>query len=494
MKTNVTPLFPASFPFDNSYVQLPERFYARLDPTTVQAPVRIKINAPLARHLGLDPENLETPEGIEVFAGNRIAEGSEPLAMAYAGQQFGGWVPQLGDGRAILLGEVIDTDGQRRDIQLKGSGPTPFSRSGDGRAWMGPVLREYVVSEAMAALGVPTTRALAAVATGEPVYREQILPGAIITRVASSHIRVGTFQFFAARQDVEAVQILADHAIDRHYPDARQAENPYLEFLHNVVAQQASLIAKWMSVGFIHGVMNTDNALISGETIDYGPCAFMDDFDPDKVFSSIDVSGRYAYQNQPKIAQWNLASFAASLLPLIDPDSDKAVAMAEHAIGTFAGLFEQAWSAEFRAKIGLAEAQDGDHDLAHDLLSRMAANRADFTLTFRRLCNLADTASAADTTVSELFDDPASFNEWAVIWRARLAQESRGDEERQSAMRLTNPAYIPRNHRIEEMIEAAVRGDYGPFEALLEILSKPFDEQPDHVQYQRPPQPEERVH
>jgi uncharacterized protein YdiU (UPF0061 family) len=495
---DVTTKISADFPFDNSYARLPERFYARLNPTPVRDPTLIKINRPLAQHLGLDPDFLASPGGIEIFAGNRVPEGAEPLAMAYAGQQFGRLVPRLGDGRALLLGEVIDADGLRRDIQLKGSGRTPFSRSGDGRAWIGPVLREYLVSEAMAALNIPTTRALAAVATGETIFRDRIFPGAVIARVASSHIRVGTFQYFAVREDVQALQLLADHVIDRHYPDAREAANPYLCLLENVVAKQAALIAKWMAVGFIHGVMNTDNVLISGETIDYGPCAFMDGYHPEIVYSSIDRRGRYAYQNQPNIARWNLASFATSILPLINPDIDKAVEAAESAVNAFGDQFNVAWSSELRAKIGLAEEQDGDLELAQDLLERMAANKADFSLTFRRLSDLSGSMAPlnaeAEASVGALFDDLTSFDDWVVKWRARLALEKRDDSARQSAMRATNPAYIPRNHRIEQVILAALEGDFGPFEKLGNILSQPFDDQPDNANYQLPPLPEEVVH
>jgi len=491
---NVTINNTTPFAFDNSYARLPERFFARLNPTPVERPSLIGINRSLARHLGLDPEFLGTAKGIGILAGNDVAEGSEPLAMAYAGQQFGGWVPQLGDGRAHLLGEVIGADGVRRDIALKGSGRTPYSRGGDGRAWIGPVLREYVVSEAMAALNIPTTRALAAVATGETVFREDPMPGAVLTRVASSHIRVGTFQYFAARQDLEALQMLADYVIERHYPTAREAANPYLRLLENVIAAQATLIAKWMAVGFIHGVMNTDNMLISGETIDYGPCAFMDGYDPGTVFSSIDQMGRYAYQNQPNIGQWNLASFASSILPLIDADEDKAVAVAEAAVGGFVGHFNVAWSAALKAKIGLAGDLDGDVELAHDLLRRMAANHADFTLTFRRLGDLSAQNGPADAALGALFDDPASVDEWAAKWRARLVGETRGDAERQAAMRATNPAYIPRNHRVEQAITAALEGDLAPFDRLVDVLARPFDDQPHNAAYQAPPRPEEVVH
>lgn len=489
---------PDIFPFDNSYAMLPERFYVRVNPTPVPDPTLIRINRKLARHLGLDPDYLASPVGVEILAGNRVHEGSEPLAMAYAGQQFGRMVPRLGDGRALLLGEVIDADGIRRDIQLKGSGRTPFSRSGDGRAWIGPVLREYLVSEAMAALNIPTTRALAAVATGETIFRDRSVPGAVITRVASSHIRVGTFQYFALRKDVPALEALADHVIDRHFPDARESPNPYLRLLEDVVASQAMLIAKWMAVGFIHGVMNTDNMLLSGETIDYGPCAFMDAYDPGIVYSSIDLRGRYAYQNQPGIGRWNLASLATTLLPLIDPDIDKAVEAAESAVNAFGERFKCAWSSEFRAKLGLETERPGDADLAMDLLERMAASSADFTLTFRRLSRLSREVRSenpkADAAVRNLFDDKTLFDAWAKRWRARLACEERDDFSRQSAMLAANPAYIPRNHRIEQVISAALEGDLAPFGKLADILSRPFDDQPDNADYQFPPKPEEVVH
>jgi uncharacterized protein YdiU (UPF0061 family) len=488
----------AYFPFDNSYARLPEHFYARVNPTPVTKPGLVRINGPLARHLGLDPDYLASPEGVEILAGNRVPEGSEPLALAYAGHQFGGWVPQLGDGRALLLGEVIDSDGLRLDIQLKGSGPTPFSRMGDGRAGIGPVLREYVVSEAMAALSIPTTRALAAVTTGETIIREQALPGAVLTRVASSHIRVGTFQFFAARQDVEALRLLADHVIDRHYPDAREADNPYLALLESVIARQATLIARWMGIGFIHGVMNTDNMAISGETIDFGPCAFMDSYHPDQVFSSIDHLGRYAYGKQPEIAHSNLACFASTILPLINDNEETAIEAAKSTINAFSSHFNVAWSSGLRAKIGLAEEQAGDFELAQDLLHRMAANKADFTLTFRRLCALSgrieQNSAHTNASVRELFDNPESFDGWVADWRVRLKRETRDDFERQEAMRAVNPAYIPRNHRVEQVITAALSGYYGPFEELLAVLSHPFDDQPQNAAYQAPPRPEEVVY
>jgi protein adenylyltransferase len=485
------------FPFDNTYARLPARFYARQNPTPATQPDLIKINHALALHLGLDPDYLASPKGIEILAGNRIPEGSDPIAMVYAGHQFGGWVPQLGDGRAILLGEVIDTEGVRRDIQLKGAGRTPFSRLGDGRAWVGPVLREYIVSEAMAALGIPTTRALAAVTTGEMIMRETELPGAVLTRVAKSHIRVGTFQFFAARQDVQALKLLADHVIDRHYIEALEAENPYLALLEGVIAQQAALVAKWMGIGFIHGVMNTDNMSISGETIDYGPCAFMDSYHPQTVFSSIDHMGRYAYYNQPQIAHWNLACLASTILPLIHADEAMAVEAAQAVLNGFPDRFNAAWSSELRAKIGLEKVEHSDFELAQDLLHCMAENKADFTLTFRRLNHLfrgpEHENAQTNNSVRELFDDPSAFDHWAEKWRTRLARETRSDEKREAAMRAVNPAYIPRNHRIDQLIDAALGGDYEPFNELDTVLSHPYDEQPEYKAYQTPPRPDEVV-
>src|SRR5213076_2789783 len=377
------------FPFENTYAALPANFFARVAPTPVVAPRLIKLNRALAIHLGLDPDVLDSPEGAEILAGKSLPEGADPIAMAYAGHQFGHFVPQLGDGRAILLGEVIDADGVRRDIQLKGSGPTPFSRRGDGRAALGPVLREYIVSEAMFALGIPTTRSLAAVITGENVMRETMLPGAVLTRVAASHIRVGTFQFFAARGDTDGVRQLADHAIARHYPDAARADRPYHALLEGVVARQADLVARWLLVGFIHGVMNTDNTSISCETIDSGPCAFMDHYDPAQVFSSIDEMGRYAYANQPRIALWNLTRLAECLLPLFSEDQEKAISEAQSALAEFAETFSDAYQAGLRRKVGLFTMRDGDEALIQDLLDAMAKNQADFTLTFRRLCEAA---------------------------------------------------------------------------------------------------------
>ena len=479
---------PVRLPFDNSYARLPERFYARLAPTPVTAPRLIKLNTALAAELGLDAEALASPEGVEVLAGNRIAEGSETIALAYAGHQFGNFVPQLGDGRAVLLGEVVGRDGLRRDIQLKGSGPTPFSRRGDGRAALGPVLREYIVSEAMAALGVPTTRSLAAVATGEPVIRETALPGAVLTRVASSHVRVGTFQFFAARGDVEALRLLADHVIARHYPDAGGEPQPYRALFDRVIARQAELLAKWMLVGFIHGVMNTDNCSIAGETIDYGPCAFMDAYNPETVFSSIDHQGRYAYGHQPRIANWNLARFGETLLPLLADDTDAALAIANEALGAFQGRYAQALIAGMRRKLGLFTEEDGDGGLAQDLLNVMADGQADFTLTFRRL----DPESDAD--VRPLFSNPEAYDGWAARWRERLAREPLDAATRRPAMQAVNPAYIPRNHRVEAALAAAIeREDFAPFEELLKVLARPYEERPAFASYAEPPAADQRV-
>ena len=480
-----------AFAFDNSYARLPHRFFARQPPTPVSAPKLIKLNEALADRLGLDPRVLASPQGVAFLAGNALPRGSEPIAMAYAGHQFAQFVPLLGDGRAILLGEVIDRGGVRRDIQLKGAGQTPFSRRGDGRAALGPVLREYIVSEAMAALGIPTTRALAAVATGERVQRETTLPGAVLTRVAASHIRIGTFQYFAARGDLDGVRELADYAIARHYPASADAENPYRALLDNVIARQADLIARWLLVGFIHGVMNTDNMAISGETIDFGPCAFMDFYDPAKVYSSIDVHGRYAYANQPRIAQWNLARFAGTLLPLLAENEEAGVESAQEALDAFAPKFEAAYHGGLGRKLGLA--RPGDLELAQDLLSCMAINQADFTLTFRRLYE--DVAGFEHRAAArDLFIDPTSFDEWAARWRERLSEDGGDANLRSEAMRLANPAFIPRNHLVEETIAAAVGADdFGPFEKLLVVLSHPYDDQKGAERYATPPRPEQVV-
>src|ERR1700723_3657126 len=423
--------------FDNTYARLPERFYARVSPTPVATPRLVKLNLGLARSLELDPHALASEQGVQILAGNRVAEGSEPLALAYAGHQFGYFVPQLGDGRANLLGEVMGPDGVRYDIQLKGSGPPPFSRRGDGRAALGPVLREYIVSEAMAALGVPTTRALAAVSAGEQVFRETVLPGAVPTRVAASPLRVGTFQYFAAQGDAEGIRSLADYAIARHYPEAAGKKRPYRALLDGVIARQAHLVAQWMLFGFVHGVMNTDNTSISGETIDYGPCAFMEAYDPAKVFSSIDHQGRYAYGNQPRAAHWNLARLAETLLPLLQEEQgseEAALASAQAGLATFAPRFEAALAAGLGRKVGFLTERDGDDSLAQDLLGRMAANQADFTLTFRRLCTAA-IGPEGDEGVRTLFAEPSAYDAWAGQWRRRLEEEPGPQQARAAAMR-----------------------------------------------------------
>jgi uncharacterized protein YdiU (UPF0061 family) len=476
--------------FDNSYARLPDRMFARLDPTKVAAPALVKLNTELAALLGLDPAALASPEGVAMLAGNFVPTGAWPIATAYAGHQFGNFVPQLGDGRAILLGEVVGTDGVRRDIQLKGAGRTPFSRGGDGRAALGPVLREYLVSEAMAALGVPTTRALAAVTTGEIVFRDAALPGAVLTRVATSHIRVGTFQFFAARDDDDAIQALADHVIARHYPEVAAAKNPYLALLKAVAARQAALVARWMLVGFIHGVMNTDNTSVAGETIDYGPCAFMDVYDPATVFSSIDHAGRYAYANQPHIAHWNLTRLAETLLGLLADDEVAAVEAAKAGLAVFASGFKAAYADGLCRKIGLANNPE-NAALAQDFLTLMAANKADFTLSFRLLAD----AAAGDMAVRALFSDAAGFDAWAAQWRQRAAAAGGSAASRRDAMRAVNPAVIPRNHLVEAALDTATqRQDFTRFEDLLRVLARPYEDLPGAESYATPPAPSDLVY
>ena len=481
-----------TFAFDNTYAQLPARFFATVAPTKVRAPRVVKVNRALAEELGLNADVLASAEGAEMLAGNVVPAGAEPIALAYAGHQFGHFVPQLGDGRAILLGEVVAKDGRRVDVQLKGSGRTPFSRQGDGRATLGSVLREYIVSEGMAALGVPTTRSLAAVMTGEPVRREEAFPGAVLTRVAASHIRVGTFQFFAARDDRDALKTLASYARLRHYPDVA-GDSDALALFEGVVQAQANLVARWLGLGFVHGVMNTDNTAISGETIDYGPCAFLDEYDPKKTFSSIDEGGRYAFANQPRIASWNLARFGETLLPLLADDEDEAVRLATERLQRFSGLFTNAHAGVLRAKLGLVREEEDDVALAADLLERMASNGVDHTVLFRSLCAAAED-SAEDSAVASLFAEPGAFRDWSEGWRRRLAREDVGPAARAAAMRRVNPAFIPRNHRVEQAIEAAVRrDDFAPFETLVQVLARPYDDQPEHVHLADPPRQEERV-
>lgn len=482
--------------FDNTYVHLPAHFFARIAPSQVREPRIVKVNDALAELLGIEPAWLRSPEGAQVLAGNRLPDGAASIALAYAGHQFGGFIPRLGDGRAILLGEVVGTDGVRRDIQLKGAGRTPFSRGGDGRAALGPVLREYVVSEAMAALGIPTTRALAAVTTGEVVVREALLPGAVLTRVAASHLRVGTFEYFAARDDRAALQLLTDYALARHFPlvggDVAPPGNGALRLLECVVGAQASLVAHWLGVGFVHGVMNTDNTSISGETIDYGPCAFLDEYDPAKKFSSIDTRGRYAFGHQPRIALWNLVRFAETLLPLIDDDPEHAVSLANECLMRFSDRFEATYAGVLREKLGLLSEKENDRMLANDLLERLASNRVDYTVFFRRLCDAAEDASA-DARVASLFEQPGAFHSWAEAWRRRLENDSHTPSARAAAMRRANPGFIPRNHRIEQAIEAATRGDYTLFETLVRVLERPYDDQQEYASLAAPPLPEERV-
>ena len=471
-------------PFDNSYARLSDAFALPVMPTLVSAPELIRLNENLADELGIDPTDLD----VKMLSGNAIPMGSEPVAQAYSGHQFGSFNPQLGDGRAILLGEVFDTNDIRRDIQLKGSGPTPFSRRGDGRSALGPVLREYLVSEAMHALGVPTTRALAAVTTGEKVFRDSMQDGGVFTRVARSHIRVGTFQWFAARQDFHNLRILADYTIDRHYPEARQSENPFRVMLKGLIDRQANLVAHWMQFGFIHGVMNTDNFSVSGETIDYGPCAFMDDYDPAKKFSSIDQQGRYAFANQAPIAQWNLTRFAETLLPFLDEDSDKAVAMAEQALNDFSGKFEAAWSQRLAQKIGIEDPDADDRSLGQSLLEIMAAEEADFTLTFRHLAGVLD---GNEEAFFACFTDPTAASPWLDQWQQRMKSEDRKAAIKR--MRDSNPVFIPRNHRIEEVIAAGYEGDFTPFHRLHEVLQDPFSEQPGNAGFENAPTPGEVV-
>lgn len=468
----------ASPVFDNAYARLPERFYTRLDPTPVPEPKLFALNDILAADLGMEADWLSSKAGVAMLSGNAMPDGADPIAQVYAGHQFGGWSPRLGDGRAHLLGEVIDVDGGHWDLQLKGSGQTPYSRMGDGRAWLGPVIREYIVSEAMNALSVPTTRALAAVTTGEDILREDgYLPGAVLTRAAPSHLRVGTFQYFASIEDNDALAILLSFAISRHYPDLETDDA--LGFLDAVTRAQANLVAKWMGLGFIHGVMNTDNTHIGGITIDYGPCAFLDAFHPAKVFSSIDQFGRYAYGAQPQILVWNLAQLATSLLPLINVDADKGVNAAEAVLHRYGEHYTQAWKAVFFPKIGLPSDSDGDIALVQDLLSRMAENQADFTRTFR--------AIATGGPARDEFVDPTAFDAWELKWKEQIKTPDL------DAMARHNPAFIPRNHRIEQAITEARAGDRSLFDRLNRVLAAPYEDQPEHADLQDPPTEQELV-
>ena len=475
-----------NIPFDNTYAQLPGHFFAKQAPAHVPEPRLVRLNRTLAVKLSIDADWLESSKGIAMLAGNAIPEGAEPIAQAYAGHQFGRFVPQLGDGRAILLGEVIDTEGRRRDLQLKGSGRTPFSRGGDGKSALGPVIREYIVSEAMAALGVPTTRALAAVTTGERVMRQEgPLLGAVFTRVAASHIRVGTFQYFLARKDIDALRRLADHAIARHHAHAADAPNPYLALLESVTAAQADLIAHWMSLGFIHGVMNTDNTAVSGETIDYGPCAFMDAFHSQRVFSSIDSGARYAWGNQADIGLWNLTRFAETLLPLLSEDSRKAIEIAKTALSGYSERFRERYLARFRAKLGLQPSAPAD--LIAECVDLLDAHAVDFTLFFRHLTRVAGGEDAQ--TLTAMFSSREPMMQWLSRWRGEA-----GSATQLADMRSANPILIPRNHRVERAIQSAYGGDCAPFHRLVDALAAPYTEQVEYADLEEPPRPEEVVH
>jgi len=469
----------AGWNFDNSYARLPESLYTRLHPTPVRSPKIVKLNEPLAAALGLNIEALGGEEGAAVLSGSKVPEGADPLAQAYAGHQFGHFT-MLGDGRAVLLGEQLTPQDERFDVQLKGGGPTPYSRRGDGRAALGPMLREYIISEAMNGLGIPTTRSLAVATTGEPVFREDELPGAVLTRIAASHIRVGTFQYAAQWGTVADLQALAAYTLSRHYPDASDEGNRGLILLEQVIQRQAALIAKWQLVGFVHGVMNTDNMALSGETIDYGPCAFMDNFDPGTVFSSIDAQGRYAYGRQPQIAAWNLARFAEALLPILHEDEDQAVELAEAAIARYPELYHVQWLTGMRAKLGLVSEEPEDEALVAELLSLMQKHRADYTNTFRAL--------TSNQLAGMFLFGTKEFAEWQSGWRARLGRQQDDEVEVRRLMERSNPAVIPRNHRVEEALAAAtLHGDYGVMDRLLAVLARPYDYDAEHAEYAEPP-------
>lgn len=469
-----------SFGFDNSYARELEGLFDPWHAAQAPDPQLLMLNRALAVELGLDPDALAAPAGVEVLVGNRVAEGSEPIAMAYAGHQFGNYSPRLGDGRALLLGELVDPAGRRRDLHLKGSGRTRFARGGDGKAAVGPMLREYVIGEAMHALGIPTTRALAVVATGERIARETLLPGAVLARVASSHLRVGSFQYASATGDAGLLRRLTDHAIARHHPSAAEAERPALELFRSVVHAQADLVAQWMHVGFIHGVMNTDNTTISGETIDYGPCAFMDRFDLGTVFSSIDHGGRYAYGNQPQILQWNLARLAEALLPMIDDDVNRAVELATEVLREFPDRYHEAFRRGMRTKLGTPAADDAFLDGIADVLH---AQRVDHTLFFRRL---SDAVRGDDTGVRSLFREPEAFDAWAEGWRPVLPAQEGERASLADAMDRVNPIYVPRNHKVEEALAAATEGVMAPFRALVDVVTRPYDERPGLDVYTQP--------
>ncbi|WP_438765813.1 protein adenylyltransferase SelO [Kushneria sp. TE3] len=485
-------MFPT---FTLRYSQLPSHFYEPFTPVMVEKPELVAFNRPLAETLGFDLSAFDEQQATDWFSGNEVPEGAEPVAQAYAGHQFGGFSPRLGDGRAVLLGEVTDRDGRLRDIQLKGSGRTPFSRGGDGRAPLGPVLREYLLSEAMHVMGIPTTRALAAVTTGERVMRRMPEPGAVLTRVASSHIRVGTFQYFGSRHDFEAVKTLADHVIERHYPELLETpeQDRYLALLKAIQQRQAELVARWMGVGFIHGVMNTDNTSIAGETIDFGPCAFMERYDPGTVFSSIDTGGRYAYVNQPVILQWNMARLGEAMLPLFDEDEQRAIERATEVVQGFSEQYHTAWLAVMRDKIGLRHhEEDNDQELIEALQEAMRVGRADFTLTFRQLGECAR-GEDGDASLLALFEQDADIRDWLSRWRQRLTREGADGDEIARHMHAVNPLYIPRNHQVEQALSAAAEGNFEPFETLREILARPFDEQPGREAWTLPAGPDEAV-
>ena len=484
-----------AIPFNNSFCQLPDQFFSHQHPAPVSSPALIRINTSLAKQLGIDTDWLASEQGIQMLAGNILPEGASPIATVYAGHQFGGWNPRLGDGRAILLGEVIAPEsGTPYDIQLKGAGQTPYSRSGDGRSPLGPVLREYIVSEAMNTLGASSTRSLAAVSTGEQVLRDGLFPGGILTRVAQSHIRIGSFQYFSAQQDTDSVKTLADYVIKRHYPEAENSDKPYSALLNSVIARQAQLIALWQSLGFIHGVMNTDNMLLCGETVDYGPCAFMDIFHPDTVYSSIDHAGRYAYANQPSIAQWNLSWLAQSLLPLLADEEARAVEIAQEALNSFVEKYKHNYDAAMCKKLGLKPNTNLNQMLLQNFLDLLTKEQCDFTLGFRYLAENLQPDTTAKPGISDFFQLPKAFSPWLEQWRAQVHKENTDISAIQKQLLNTNPVFIPRNHLIEEVIQDAnTRNDLSAFHSLVDLLENPFDYHPEKKSYALPPRPEQVV-